>query len=381
MNLHCSLKYPDAYQGVLTGTNRGLLGFMESCTRAGVLRLEQGALHFDERITKVSGIDTVRLDNPVQVHANEVALVPAVKQAAEHALAQVRKVSDVMIANWQFADELTAYHGLRRKYGNRAAETLLAAEDEEIHAPYLLAGTKKVGILLVHGFANSPRELREFGRHLNAQGYPVLGMRLAGHGTSWLDLEQRSKQDWVASVRVNFGILAARVEKVIVVGFSTGGALAMHFAAEKPAKLAAIAVAAAPLLVQDRNMNLLPLVMGFRQTLGRLPGLRQALRYYPFGKKGNTYAQVGVASLNELRLVSATLDEVLPNVALPVLVMQGLQDETVQPKSAQLIFERLASSEKDLVWIDHSAHGLIEQKIGKSWDYILEFVAKWSGKA
>ncbi|HAI32163.1 MAG TPA: hypothetical protein DCM48_22015, partial [Thalassospira sp.] len=54
--------------------------------------------------------------------------------------------------------------------------------------PYLLLpnGQKQFacGVLLVHGFLASPAELRELGEKFAAMGHAVMGVRLAGHGTS-----------------------------------------------------------------------------------------------------------------------------------------------------------------------------------------------------
>ena len=48
-----------------------------------------------------------------------------------------------------------------------------------------------------HGLLASPAELRSFGEALRDEGFPVIGVRLAGHGTSPWDLRDRSWQDWI----------------------------------------------------------------------------------------------------------------------------------------------------------------------------------------
>ena len=36
--------------------------------------------------------------------------------------------------------------------------------------------------------------------------------------------------------------------------------------------------------------------------------------------------------------------------------MQGRQDHTIQPRSAQYIYDRVASKEKNIVWLEESGH-------------------------
>ena len=49
--------------------------------------------------------------------------------------------------------------------------------------PFFLQGGKH-GVILTHGFTGTPAEMLLLGRYLHAQGYTVLGIRLAGHGTT-----------------------------------------------------------------------------------------------------------------------------------------------------------------------------------------------------
>ena len=76
--------------------------------------------------------------------------------------------------------------------------------------------------------------LNIFGEKLSALGYVTLGIRLKGHGTSPWDLRDRNWESWMASVGRGYQILSRLTEKVCIVGFSTGGALALNLAADRP---------------------------------------------------------------------------------------------------------------------------------------------------
>lgn len=90
------------------------------------------------------------------------------------------------------------------------------------------------GCLLVHSFSGSPPEMRPMGEYLTAQGLTVLGVRLAGHGTSPEDMAKTTWHDWVASAAEGLRELQGQCSKVFAAGLSMGGLLVLHLAAHHP---------------------------------------------------------------------------------------------------------------------------------------------------
>ncbi|WP_155315785.1 alpha/beta hydrolase [Desulfosarcina alkanivorans] len=96
----------------------------------------------------------------------------------------------------------------------------------------LTAAQPAAGVLLLHGMSDGPYSLRALGRRLNAQGAWVLGLRLPGHGTVPSGLLHVTWEDMAASVRLAMRHLRERLpgRPVFLVGYSTGGALAVAYA-------------------------------------------------------------------------------------------------------------------------------------------------------
>src|SRR5207247_2364206 len=65
---------------------------------------------------------------------------------------------------------------------------------------FSLPGSRPLGCLLVHGFTGTPEEMRPLGEALAARGFPVYGVRLAGHGTDVAEPARTRWTDWFASV-------------------------------------------------------------------------------------------------------------------------------------------------------------------------------------
>ncbi len=103
--------------------------------------------------------------------------------------------------------------------------------------------------------------MRLLGEYLHQQGLTVLGVRLAGHGTTPQDLNETKWQDWYKAVSDGVYRLQAGCDRVSIVGLSMGGLLTIKAAAELP--VAKAAILAAPIYVCDRRAPYLPLLRFF----------------------------------------------------------------------------------------------------------------------
>lgn len=98
----------------------------------------------------------------------------------------------------------------------------------------------KSGVLLFHGLAGTPAELRFIATRLAANGYEVVVPTLTGlaGGTDISGLSRWG--DWVAEARHQFDLLAAKCDRVYVGGLSAGAMLALQVAADQPRGLSGL---------------------------------------------------------------------------------------------------------------------------------------------
>src|SRR5258705_6699655 len=88
------------------------------------------------------------------------------------------------------------------------------------------------GVLLLHGFGDTPQTLSVLARRLHKAGYSVFAPLLPGHGRT-MDAFTRSRADeWIDSARRSLLEMRGRHDSVSVVGLSMGGAIAVILAAE-----------------------------------------------------------------------------------------------------------------------------------------------------
>jgi alpha-beta hydrolase superfamily lysophospholipase len=106
------------------------------------------------------------------------------------------------------------------------------AEDAAIDdsSPFELrpATPPKTGALLIHGLSDSPYQMRDLARWLSRErGMLVRALLLPGHGTVPGDMLRVRWQDWARAVRWGLGSFRGEVQRLVVVGVSTGAALAI----------------------------------------------------------------------------------------------------------------------------------------------------------
>ena len=66
---------------------------------------------------------------------------------------------------------------------------------------FLLEGSNRKAVLLIHGYTGTPSEMLPLGNYLNQLGYTVLCRRLPGHGTSVGDLERTTAEDLYSAAK------------------------------------------------------------------------------------------------------------------------------------------------------------------------------------
>jgi len=88
----------------------------------------------------------------------------------------------------------------------------------------------RFGVLLLHGYTDSPYSLRSLGEALRAQGAQVLALRVPGHGTAPSALRTITAEDMNAAVALAMAHLRDELpgKPIIIVGYSNGAALALH---------------------------------------------------------------------------------------------------------------------------------------------------------
>jgi carboxylesterase len=236
----------------------------------------------------------------------------------------------------------------------------------------------ELAALLLHGFPGTPAEMRPLGTVLREAGWTVHGLMLPGLGADFASLEERKFQDWSDAATHAMVELKRKHSVVILVGYSMGGALALHTALEqRPAGLVLLAPfwsfgegwlrmlwpvvsllfrRVKPLKYADFS------AMDFRLGLQRMfkgidlenPQIQQAL----------SQITVPLNSIAQVRQLGLSAFERASEIDVPTLVIQGSKDKIVRPVCTARLLNRFP---KRVQYQDvNAAHDLVDP-VSSAW--------------
>lgn len=209
-----------------------------------------------------------------------------------------------------------------------------------------------IGCLLLHGFSGSPLEMIPLAEALEAEGWTVSTVQLAGHGTSPQDLARVTWDDWVTSARGAYKALARQCDRIVIVGLSMGGALGLYLAAEvQPDAVVAISTPIRVRTLMARASRVASRVLPFAPVLIRLSPRDPQMRRYR-----SPYNRIPLAATQQLAGLLDAMRRVLPSIRTPVLVIQGRRDWVIPRGSGRTITALIHQAPPRLVWLPRSGH-------------------------
>ena len=223
-------------------------------------------------------------------------------------------------------------------------------------------------MLLIHGLAGSSLEVARLGQILQQSGLVVLMPNIPGFAYG---APMSGWHSWVEAVRGHLQTLELAYATVSIVGISMGATLCMEIATRDD--VAAI-VLLAPATAYDGWA--IPWYR-FLLPIARYLPFRNIYRYVeaePFGVKNVTMraaikkmledrhaSEAGGESISfdQLAEADALIAHVLPRIDMindPLLIMHAVDDESVHPRNAQYIFDRVSSADKELIFLGDCYH-------------------------
>ncbi|MCL2122159.1 MAG: alpha/beta fold hydrolase [Clostridiales bacterium] len=182
----------------------------------------------------------------------------------------------------------------------------------------------KTGVLLLHGFAGAPEELAPLKKHLEICGYTVSSPVLAGHGGTPGDLGRSKRGDWIRAALNAAMELRQHCDSIAVVGFSMGGLIALNLYHRIAIRL--LFLVNTPVFYWDAMNILTNLRTNFSDSF----------RFYV-----QSALHSPIPALVEFDRLLRSTKLLLPGVRCPVVIMQALDDDTVQARSADYLYHHI----------------------------------------
>lgn len=216
--------------------------------------------------------------------------------------------------------------------------------------PFFHEGSR-VGALVLHGFTGTPITMRSLSDAYVAAGFTVSSPRLPGHGTTVEEMANTSWADWSAHAEASYLELAERCEQVVVAGLSMGSTLTCWLAARHPeiAGIVVINSAVKPFDADSRAFVEAMIAAGDEFAPGVGSDIADPDTHEP------AYETTPLRALISLMQGIEELQEDLPRISCPALVMQSPQDHVVDPAAADLLASALGGP-VERVTLERSYH-------------------------
>jgi carboxylesterase len=253
-------------------------------------------------------------------------------------------------------------------------------------------------VYLIHGVTGAPIEMHYLSKSLARQGWDVYATTLPGHCTRIKDLLCTDEQDWRTHVQTQLAFARERYESVFVAGLSGGALLALE--ASTVVDVDGVGVMSPTFVYDGWNTPWSNALLPFAMKV--VPRPLQHLLFHidgpPFGIKdpalqarvraayrpmaifrdwmrdltlrrhgngagspapsaaSNGYPIFPLRTLAELDRLIVRVRSRLSAVTAPTVILQAQEDDMTSPRNADLVYEAIASKEKQLVLLDDCYH-------------------------
>ena len=203
-------------------------------------------------------------------------------------------------------------------------------------------------VLLLHGFGGNRSELASLRHYLRLQGFTCFSPKLPGHDADGRIAVGYSHADFTSAVVRQYEALEKRYTRIVVIGFSMGGLLALKIASEhRPLSVVTINT---PIYLWNIAALLYWIIDDFRSC-----SLRQSRRIIM-----SILRQRPTVNLEYLKLLLKTIP-VLHRVIAPCFIVQSLHDETAHYRSAAILSKLLSNAVyRKVQYFRHSWHQIGE---------------------
>lgn len=215
---------------------------------------------------------------------------------------------------------------------------------------YLEQGSGERTVILMHGWSGSSQSLKDLQELLASGGFHVFNLDLPGFGGTVLPPKAFKLDDYQATI-LKF-IADKKITKPILIGHSFGGKIALKIAATHPDAISAV-VAMGASGIEPKNSFKKKFLNKIAKTgkklvdnkvLGLLSEPTRKL-FYKMVVREKDYYKSGPLQDTFVNIVNEHLDNLLPKITIPVLLIWGEADAITPLWMGQRMAELIPGSE------------------------------------
>ena len=260
----------------------------------------------------------------------------------------------------------------------------------------MIQDPSRIGVLLIHGLTGTPTEMSRLERALKKKGFQVEVPLLAGHGSSTAELLKSRWEDWVESSRTALHTLEANCEQIYCSGMCMGALICMLLASQSE-KIKGIVLMSPDAGIPAKGASLLSSLLPIGLMLPRF--LQNRIYWVekpPYGVRDQTIQdeitysiqqsqkresdsfgtfRTYLASFKETAELRKESFKVAPHLKAASLVLQSSEDTLMDPRNADVVFNLLGSTKKNIVYLTGCDHVMtVDLKHKEVSEFTIQFI-------
>jgi len=228
----------------------------------------------------------------------------------------------------------------------------------------------------LHGFTSHVNCVADLRFGLEELGMPYRIPVLRGHGGQWQDLRGVKARDWFEDAEDALLDLLTECRRVIIVGLSMGGLVALDLAARHRKKVAGVVPVAAALKFVDPLAFMSP---ALARIIPSWPSPKAFHDKQLMEQRNRNYPRFPTATFVELYRYAQEVGNRLSFVIAEALIIQSRKDQVVAPASAEKILQKISSKNKRIQWFERSGHEMFLDLEGREVTAaVIEQIRSWA---
>ncbi|KLA28694.1 Carboxylesterase [Bacillus cereus] len=215
--------------------------------------------------------------------------------------------------------------------------------------PFTFEGGDRA-VLLLHGFTGNSADVRMLGRFLEKKGYTCHAPIFKGHGVPPEELVHTGPEDWWQDVIEAYQLLKDKgFEKIAVAGLSLGGVFSLKLGYTVP--VLGVVPMCAPMYIKSEETMYQGILAYAREYKKREQKSPEQIE--------QEMLEFQKTPMNTLKALQQLIADVRNNVDMiyaPTFVVQARHDEMINTDSANIIYNGVESTLKDIKWYEDSTH-------------------------
>ncbi|OAK36139.1 carboxylesterase [Bacillus wiedmannii] len=215
--------------------------------------------------------------------------------------------------------------------------------------PFTFEGGDRA-VLLLHGFTGNSADVRMLGRFLEKKGYTCHAPIFKGHGVPPEELVHTGPEDWWQDVMEAYQLLKDKgFEKIAVAGLSLGGVFSLKLGYTVP--VLGVVPMCAPMYIKSEETMYQGIL-----AYGREYKKREQKSPEQIEQEMLEFQKTPMNTLKALQELIADVRNNVDMIYAPTFVVQARHDEMINTDSANIIYNGVESTLKDIKWYEDSTH-------------------------